>query len=140
MQIEKYIGKISGPLLDRIAVHVSVRAVDPDALRNPGPGESSETIRIRVEQARSRQRHRLRDAGEFSTNALIPESLLREFCAMTNEAEELLFAALRRLTISARGRSHIIRVARTITDLAGDEVIDVNHMAEAIQYRTRHNQ
>jgi magnesium chelatase family protein len=135
LQIEKYLSKISGPLLDRISIHVTVRPVEADALRGDPTGESSEALRRRTLGARELQRRRFGDGGDDKWNATLPESAFRNLCPMTTEAEELLFAAQKRLCISARGRAHVIRVARTVADLDGAETIDTAHVAEAIQYR-----
>jgi magnesium chelatase family protein len=148
-QIEKYLGKISGPLLDRISIHITVRPVDIDALRSERAGESSASLRERATRTREIQRRRFDadgivtddtlDAGGHvdACNALIPESRFRAHCRMEADAEELLFGAQKRLHISARGRAHVIRVARTIADLDENERITVHHVAEAIQYRMR---
>ncbi len=138
MQIEKYLGKISGPLLDRISIHVAVRPVDPEALRGAPPaGDSSATLREIATRARDIQRRRFENGRADVCNAVMPESAFAELCPMAPDAEELLFSAQKRLRISARGRTHVIRVARTIADLEASETIDAGHVAEALQYRTR---
>jgi magnesium chelatase family protein len=138
MQIEKYLGKISGPLLDRISIHVAVRPVDPEALRGAPPaGDSSATLRKVATNARDIQRRRFENGRADACNAVMPESAFAEWCPMAPDAEELLFTAQKRLRISARGRTHVIRVARTIADLEALETIGVGHVAEALQYRTR---
>jgi len=137
LQIEKYLAKISGPLLDRISIHVTVRPVEAEALRGGPRGETSAEFKQRATRARDAQRRRFHDNGAGTCNAVVPESALRTLCAMDGDAEELLFDAQRRLLISARGRAHVIRVARTIADLADSETIAVDHIAEAIQYRVR---
>ena len=125
-------------------MNVTVRPVEIESLRgHAADGESSATLRERTTRAREIQRRRLARGhgamyGESSaSNSLIPESAFREFCPMDNDAEELLFDAQKRLRISARGRAHVIRVARTIADLDDAERIVVQHVAEAIQYRIR---
>jgi magnesium chelatase family protein len=136
MQIEKYLAKISGPLLDRISIHITVRPVDIEALRSDRAGETSAAMRERTSRAREVQRRRFGNGADVS-NAVIPESVFRKACPMEADAEELLYGAQKRLRISARGRAHVIRVARTIADLDQKERITVHHIAEAIQYRIR---
>jgi magnesium chelatase family protein len=139
LQVERYLAKISGPLLDRISIHITVRPVDIEALRGVPGGESSASMRERVTAAQSIQRRRFASEsdGAGPRNADIPESAFRELCPMEDDAEELLFGAQKRLRISARGRVHIVRVARTIADLEGSDRISVHDVAEAIQYRIR---
>jgi magnesium chelatase family protein len=137
MQIEKYLGKISGPLLDRISIHVAVLPVDPEALRKGSSGDSSATLREVATRARDIQRRRFENGRADACNAVMPESAFAEWCPMAPDAEELLFEAQKRLRISARGRTHVIRVARTIADLEALETIGAGHIAEALQYRTR---
>lgn len=143
MQVEKYLARISGPLLDRISMNVTVRAVEIEALRGDPDGDSSATLRDLATRAREIQRRRLAgsqgivDSESIASNSLIPESAFRDFCPMDVDAEELLFDAQKRLRISARGRAHVARVARTIADLDDRERIAVHHVAEAIQYRIR---
>ena len=148
LQIERYLSKISGPLLDRISIYVGVRPVDVECLRGDAEGASSASMRAEVTRAREIQRRRLEEEASSSrvgplagtawtVNAGIPEARFRVYCPMETEAEELLYAAQKRLRVSARGRSHIVRVARTIADLEGVEVIASHHVAEAVQYRVR---
>jgi magnesium chelatase family protein len=134
LQIENYVGKISGPLLDRIAIHARVQPVDPHAFRDGARGETTETLRARVIAARQIQTRRFQDDG-LAVNARIPERHFSEWCRTEREAELLLMQAQRRFRVSARGRAHLIRIARTIADLEGVEVIAPRHLAEAIQYR-----
>ena len=137
MQVEKYLSKISGPLLDRISIHVTVRPVATEALRGDPTGESSESLCEQAQRARGIQLRRFHDDGTGTCNAVVPESALRKYCPMAPDAEDLLFSAQKRLRISARGRAHVIRVARTIADLDGKERVTVHDVAEAIQYRIR---
>jgi magnesium chelatase family protein len=137
VQVERYLAKISGPLLDRISIHVTVRPVDVEALRDFRGGESSEHMRALSIRARDIQNRRFPPESAGVCNAVIPESVFRQFCRMDDDAEELLYGAQKRLRISARGRAHVVRVARTIADLEGAGDITVEHVAEAIQYRIR---
>lgn len=133
-QIEMYKSRISGPLLDRIDIHLEVPAVKYDQLTSKISGESSAEIRGRVEKARYLQKDRFQGLAYFS-NSQIQEKHLREFCPMDTKAGKLLEYAITQLGISARSYSRIMKVARTIADLAGAKIISESHMAEAIQYR-----
>jgi magnesium chelatase family protein len=135
LQIEKYLSKISGPLLDRISIHMTVRPVDIDALSGRASGESSDALRERAVAARAIQSARFAGDGAAGCNAGIPEGAFASVCPMTEEASELLVRAHKSLRISARGRAHVIRVSRTIADLEGAETITEPHVAEAVQYR-----
>jgi len=134
LQIEKYRARISGPLLDRISIHITVRPVDIDSLSDESAGDSSEELRKRTIRAREIQRARLTSG---SSNARLPEGAFSALCPMTPDADSLLRRAQGQLVISARGRAHIIRVARTIADLEEEETITSHHVAEAVQYRAR---
>jgi magnesium chelatase family protein len=136
LQIEKYLSKISGPLLDRISIHVTVRPVEIEALSGRASGESSDALRERAVAARAIQSARFAGDGA-GCNAGIPEGAFASVCPMTEEASELLVRAHKSLRISARGRAHVIRVSRTIADLEGAETIMEAHVAEAVQYRVR---
>ncbi len=131
--VERYLGRISGPLLDRIDLHVEMPAVDYEELASASPGEDSASIRRRVVAARELQRRRLKDPA--GCNARIPAGRMREICPMTSAAESTLKRAFERLALSARAYDKILKVARTIADLAGSEMIDTQHIAEAVQYR-----
>ncbi len=133
-QIIKYMSKISGPLLDRIDLHIEVPAVKYDELEAKAPGESSAAIRERVEKARQLQRERYKGSGVFSNSQLTPE-LMEKHCRLDSEASQLLRDAFETLGLSARAHNRILKVARTIADLAGAEDIGLEHIAEAIQYR-----
>jgi magnesium chelatase family protein len=132
--VQKYLGKLSGPLLDRIDLHVTVSRVSFDELVQRGPAETSATIRTRVEQARKRQSARLQGTG-VATNAAIAAADLRRLCPLSADSLALLEGAVSRGTISARAFDRIGRVARTIADLAGADQIAREHVAEALVYR-----
>jgi magnesium chelatase family protein len=133
-QVEGYRGRISGPLLDRLDIHVDVPAVTYDELRGIEPGEDSATIRERVETARARQRARLEGAGLWC-NAQMDARLLRAHCDVDAEGHRLLERVVDKLGMSARAHSRILKVARTIADLADADRIGSAHVAEAIRYR-----
>ncbi len=132
--IEAYRNRISGPLLDRIDLQVAVDPVDPRALRSVCPGESSAAVRARVIAARDLQVERLKDRGITCNAHMRPGELLR-FCGLDNEANTLFSRALDSLGLSARAHDRILKVARTIADLASESCIRAAHIAEAIQYR-----
>ncbi len=133
--VQRYLAKLSGPLLDRIDLHVSVSRVSFGELTQRAPAETSETIRARVEAARARQASRLRDAG-IVTNASIAAAAVRSLCPLDGQSLELLQGAVNRGTLSARAFDRVVRVARTIADLAGAEHIAREHVAEALLYRS----
>jgi magnesium chelatase family protein len=132
--VAKYAGKLSGPLMDRIDMHVELAPIALDELIDLRPAESSESIRTRVEAARERQRVRYGNSG-ISCNAAVPPNLARSYCALNETATELLRSASVRGYVSARAFDRVARVARTIADLAGDASIQREHVAEAIGYR-----
>ncbi len=132
--VERYLGRISGPLLDRLDLHIEVPAVDYDSLSGPADGESSADIRARVTAARELQSARYASRG-FLCNAHIPPSFIDEACAMTSSAKTLVAKAFDTLGLSARAYSKVLKVARTIADLEGAALIDARHVAEAVQYR-----
>ncbi len=133
-QIAKYMSKISGPLLDRIDLHIEVAAVQYDDLETKEKGESSAEIKARVDAARKVQIERYKNSGIFSNSQLTPE-LMAEFCDLDEEASLILRGAFESLGLSARAHNRILKVARTIADLDGAENIKAEHIAEAIQYR-----
>ena len=136
LQIENYIGKISGPLLDRIAIHVSVRPVDIDAWTSPSRSSmTSAAMRKLVVRARETQARRFAETNTIDCNAGITERMFATHCSMEPAAERLFLRAQKSLLVSARARGHIVRVARTIADLDGKERIAVHHVAEAVGYR-----
>ena len=128
--IQRYMTKLSGPLLDRIDLHIEVPAVPYNELRGGGEGEASCDIRRRVEACREIQRRR----GFY--NAHIPSRSLRKLCALDPAGERTLEMAVRRLGLSARAHDRILKVARTIADLGQSETVAAKHLAEAVQYRS----
>ncbi len=144
--IQRYVSKVSGPLLDRIDIHIEVPAVQYKELRQGAEGESSATIRQRVLLARERQLARFHPAGEGTTvnrrqkpiyaNAQMSSQQIRVFCELSSDAERLLERAMQQQGLSARAHDRILKVSRTIADLEGAQDIAVKHIAEAIQYRT----
>ena len=136
IQIRRYRAKLSGPLLDRLDIHLDVPPVPVRELRTELPAsESSTAIRSRVVAARDRQRWRYRAEGIY-TNAQLKPRLVKRYCGLEQPAQELLEQAMARLRLSARAHGRILRVARTIADLADSERIETVHIAEAIQYRS----
>ncbi len=135
-QIQRYVGRISAPLLDRIDIHIDVPAVRFKELRGEAPPtESSAAIRERVLAARERQRTRFGGAGVFS-NAQMSPRLIRRFCVIDQECERMLESAMARLGLSARAYDRILKVSRTIADLEGAEDLRPHHVAEAVGYRS----
>jgi magnesium chelatase family protein len=131
---QRYLGRLSRPLLDRIDLHFELPAIPPAALQAAAPGEGSVAVRARVLHARDRQQQRLAPV-RLRANADLTPRLLRLLCPLGPDAQRLLTAAAERLGLSARGHDRIIKVARTVADLAGSEAIMAEHCAEAIQYR-----
>lgn len=133
-KIQKYIGKISGPLLDRIDIHIEVPAVSFNDLESKKKEESSADIKKRVDAARKIQLERYKNDKIFSNSNLTPE-LLDKYCALTPECNSILKMAFEKLGLSARAHNRILKMARTIADLAGSENIAPAHIAEAVRYR-----
>ena len=134
--ISRYQKRISGPLLDRIDIHVEVPRVDYHKLTDERLGEPSEAIQARVEQARETQRKRFADTP-LSCNADMGPGEVRTICQLDETGRGLIRAAMQQLQMSARAFHRILKLARTIADLAGNERIETAHLAEAIQYRPR---
>ena len=128
--IQQYLNRVSGPLLDRIDLHIEVPAVPYKELRGRNDGVSSAQIRARVSAARERQRTR----GFY--NAHIPHNQLRTLCALDDAGERTLELAVRKMGLSARAHDRILKVARTIADLGGTDAVSAKHLAEAVQYRS----
>jgi magnesium chelatase family protein len=133
--IERYRGRVSGPLLDRIDLHVEVPAVSLKELRSSA-GESTETVARRVAAARAIQLDRFGPGTPTPNNAAMGPEQLRRFCAVDPDGRALLDRAFERLGLSARALDRVLKVARTIADLAGSDAIRASHLAEAIQYRS----
>jgi len=136
IDIERYRSRISGPLLDRIDIHLEVPAVAYRDLVGAGAEEPSATIRQRVELARVLQRERFRDRPGLHANAHMTARDLRHYCRLSEAVERLLREAVTRLGLSARAYHRILKIGRTIADLAGDEELSTAHISEAIQYRS----
>jgi len=134
--ISRYQKRLSGPLLDRIDIHVDVPRVDYEKLAEDRLSEPSASIRARVEAAREMQRQRFRGTSVICNSEMGPAEV-REFCRLDGSAQALLKAAMTQLSLSARGYHRVLKLARTIADLAGAERIEATHIAEAIQYRPR---
>ncbi len=134
-QIQKYVSKISGPMLDRIDIHVEVPSVSYSDLSADTQEETSSSIKSRVEKARKIQHDRYINDGIY-TNSQLSSSLIRKYCPVSQEIKDVLRSAFDNLGLSARAHDRILKVARTIADLDGSVDITVNHIAEAIQYRS----
>lgn len=128
--IQRYLGKISGPLLDRIDIHVEVPAVPGKELREGPSAETSAEIGMRVKRARERQM-----ARGFN-NARIRSRLIRKHCTLNEAGERTLGMAVRRMGLSARAHDRILKVARTVAELDESEAVSAKHIAEAVQYRS----
>ena len=134
--VQKYLNRISGPLLDRIDIHVEVTPVAFSELAGSRASEKSDCVRERVIAAREAQRRRFGDRRGIYSNSQIPAKDVREICRIDQAGQELLKAAMERLGLSARAYDRILKVARTVADLAGSKGIRVEHLAEAIHYRS----
>lgn len=135
--ITRYQKKISGPLLDRIDIHIEVPRVEYKKLSSDRLGEASAHVQKRVEAARKNQRERLKESG-LATNADMHPSEIRSYCQLDSAGKSLLKSAMEQLHLSARAYHRVLKLSRTIADLAGDAEIAPQHLAEAIQYQPRH--
>ncbi|MCU0398310.1 MAG: YifB family Mg chelatase-like AAA ATPase [Cyclobacteriaceae bacterium] len=134
--VQRYLSRVSGPLLDRIDLHVEVVPVSFDEMTAKRQVETSEQIRARVIQARAKQSERFKTNKEIYCNAMMPSNLVKEICQINDAGKGLLKTAMEKLGLSARAYDRILKVSRTIADLAGSDEIRVEHLAEAIQYRS----
>ena len=135
-EIQNYLGRVSGPLLDRIDLHIEVPPVKFREISSERTGEMSAQIRERVVAARKRQQERFRDKPRITCNARMGSRELKTYCAIDEATLDLLKFAMADLNLSARAYDRILKVARTIADLTGAEVISSEHISEAIQYRS----
>jgi len=135
-EIQNYLGRISGPLLDRIDLHVEVPQVKFREISSERTGEDSAAIRERVVKARKIQQARFAHKRKITCNARMGPRELKSYCALEESTKDLLKFAMSDLNLSARAYDRILKVARTIADLAGSEKITSDHISEAIQYRS----
>jgi len=135
MQIQRYVSKISGPLLDRIDIHIVVPAVKFKELASDTPAESSAEIRERVVRARRVQLERF-TTERIYCNAQMSPRLIRKYCVIDSASKGLIENAITRLGLSPRAYDRILKVSRTLADLEGREAIESRHVSEVIQYRT----
>lgn len=134
-QVQRYRNRISGPLLDRIDIHIEAPALSIEELRTAEKGESSESIRGRIQSARLTQQSRF-SGNDFSTNADMNEAAIEAHCLISSQMGAILQSAMEKLSLSARAYNRILKVSRTIADLDQSESIQLNHLTEAIQYRS----
>jgi magnesium chelatase family protein len=135
-EIQRYMSRISGPLLDRIDIHVSVPSVKVKELSSSTRGEHSEKIRKRVNRARERQLERFKDEEDIYSNAQMESRDTRKYCKLEDKSQSLLALAIKRQGLSARAYDRILKVSRTIADLDDSDSIKTGHVAEAIHYRS----
>ena len=135
-QREQYWAKLSGPLMDRIDLQVAVNRLKPEEITQQPTGEASTSVRERVQQASDRAITRFQEEPSLRCNAHMQSRHIQKWCKLDDPSRNLLEVAIRKLGLSARASDRILKVARTIADLAGDDELKTNHMAEAIQYRT----
>jgi len=134
--VEKYLNKISGPLLDRMDLHVEVTPVDENAINGPALGENSTAIRERVIAARKKQDARFSEEPDIHCNAQMIPKHLREHCELDEVSQDILKKAMRKLGLTARAYDRILKVSRTIADLDDSEKIHIHHLSEAIHFRS----
>ncbi len=135
-EMQRYLSKISGPLLDRIDIHIEVTPVPFEKLSDERKGESSVDIRKRVTAAREIQSERFKDFETLHYNAQMNVKHIRKYCALNDQSKKLIKSAMEKLNLSARAYDRILKVSRTIADLVNSEKIAPEHIAEAIQYRS----
>jgi magnesium chelatase family protein len=135
--ITRYQKRLSGPLLDRIDIHIEVPRVDYEKLSGHRTGETSESVRARVEAARAIQRERFKEVKAVHQNADMRVAEVRKFCKLDKEGNALLKSAMSQLQLTARAYHRVLKLARSIADLAGEAQIGTQHLAEALQYRSR---
>jgi magnesium chelatase family protein len=133
--ISRYQSKLSGPLLDRVDIHVEVPRVEYEKLMGKTTSERSENIRIRVTQARKRQLNRFKGISGIYANSDMRVGDIQRFCVLSDAARQLLEISVKRLQLSARAYHRLLKLARTIADLADCDDIEIQHVAEAVQYR-----
>lgn len=134
-QVSRYLSRVSGPLLDRLDLHIDVPPVEFDELTSKESGEPSSEIKKRVNAARKIQAYRFKNLN-INSNSQIPTAKLKTFCTLSNEAQNLLKTAFEKMGLSARAYDRILKVSRTIADLDSSDIIKSSHIAEAVQYRT----
>lgn len=134
--VQRYLSKVSGPLLDRIDLHVEVVPVSFDEMTANRKVETSEQIRARVVAAREIQSQRFHEHESIFSNAMMSSNMVKEICDINDAGKALLKTAMERLGLSARAYDRILKVSRTIADLANSSEIKTEHLAEAIQYRS----
>lgn len=134
--VQKYLNKISGPLLDRIDLHVEVSALKHDTLLNPAPAEPSSSIRQRVEAARTTQLKRFSGRARLWCNGQMGQKEIKKHITLSDESKDLLRQAMTDLNLSARAYDRILKVSRTIADLAGETHVQIDHLSEAISFRS----
>jgi magnesium chelatase family protein len=135
LQVQRYRSRLSGPLLDRIDMHIEVPAVQVKELIGQPSGETSAAIRERVNRARVRQRQRFSGSAKLYCNAQMSAKEVKKFCRLDPASADLLNQSITRLGLSARAYHRILKIALTIADLAGFDLPNITHVAEAIQYR-----
>ncbi len=133
--VARYRSRLSGPLLDRIDLHIEVPAVPVEDLRAVGSAEPSDTIRVRVTDARERQHRRFRRSPGVGANSHMRSREIRRWCALDDASARILGQAMTRLALSARAHDRVLKVARTIADVEGAAHLSAHHVGEAIQYR-----